>query len=182
VFLGAAYFGGEDNRDVNFWQYVRSFFPYYQADASVSFNRLFSNWEYSEFLDATDLTNCWIARGGVSAQVTESIEVMLTASYFQTLETFDAPWHFFVLGQRFIPLQGLPFLTNENDNDLGWEVALSATYNYTEDLSFNAGWSHLFVGNGLEEGNFNNANGLGFNGGTGDDDADYLWIETQIKF
>ena len=61
-------------------------------------------------------------------------------------------------------------------------MGLYATYSYSEDLCFKAGWAHLFVGDGLADGNYNSANGLGFNGGVDDDDADYLFVETQISF
>ena len=88
VYLGGAYFDGEDNRDINFIDYIN---PFDRPEASVSFNRLFSNWEYSEFLDATDLSNAYVLRAGVSANPTESVEVLLAVSYFETLEAFDAP-------------------------------------------------------------------------------------------
>ena len=56
------------------------------------------------------------------------------------------------------------------------------TYHYSEDLSFQAGWAHLFVGDGLEDGQFSFGNGLLFNGGSGDDDSDYVFIETKLCF
>lgn len=39
-----------------------------------------------------------------------------------------------------------------------------------------------FTGDGLAEGSFNDLNGLLFNGGTDDDDADYLYFETTLRF
>lgn len=189
VFLGFAYLGGEDERDITFWDWVMFLYnPFYSPNASVSFNRLFSNWEYSEFLDATELSNVWIARGGVSASPTEKVELTLLASYFEAIDEFDVPPHFFLLGRRFliapfVPFMGLaPWWTRSNDSDLGWELELIAKYNYTEDLSFEAGWAHLFAGDGLGDGNFVNSNGLAFNGGRDDDDADYLYFETKICF
>jgi len=179
VFLGGAYFGGEDNRDVNFWQWIN---PFDRPNGSASFNRLFSNWEYSEFLDATDLSNAWIGRGGVSFSPTETVDVLLTVSYFQTDEPFDAPVYF-KLGRYRVPIApALSFWTRENDDSLGWETGLYVTYNYSEDLSFQVGWAHLFTGDGLKEGNFSNGNGLLFNGGSSDDDADYLYFQTKISF
>jgi hypothetical protein len=56
------------------------------------------------------------------------------------------------------------------------------TYNYSEDLYFSVGWDHLFVGDGLEEGNFIGGNGLDFAGGSDGDDVDYLYFETGIFF
>ncbi len=179
VFVGGAYFGGEDNRDLSFWDWIN---PFDRPQASVSFNRLFSNWEYSEFLANTELSNVWLVRGGVNAMPTESIELTLIVTYFETLEEFDAPAHF-TLGRYRVPIMpAWSFWTDGNDNDLGIEVGLYATYHYTEDLTFEAGWAHLFVGDGLDDGNFSAFNGLGFNGGTNDDDSDYLYVETRIAF
>jgi hypothetical protein len=183
VYLGGAYFGGEDQRDISWAQWR---FPYltglYKADASVSFNRMFSNWEYSEFLDGTDLSNAYVIRGGVSAMPTESVELLLAVSYFSSLEEFDAP-RYITLGNWKVPLfPNRSYWTQESDAELGWEVGLYATYNYTEDLVFEVGYAHLFLGDGLEDGNFSNGNGLWFNGGTGDEDADYVYFETRLSF
>ncbi len=180
IFLGGAYFGGEDNRDLTFFQWLN---PFYKPSASVSFNRLFSNWQYSPFFDADGaLSNVWLAKGGVSIKPMETVEVALMATYFQAIEAFDAPLHV-KLGRYRVPI--LPFLsfaTSENDKDLGWEVDLSAKYKYSEDLSFKVGYSHLFSGKGLTDGAYVTNNGLAFSGGTGDDDADYVYVETKLAF
>jgi hypothetical protein len=179
VYLGGAYFGGEDNRDLNLFQFLN---PFYRPEASVSFNRLFSNWEYSEFITNTDLSNAWVIRGGVSAMPTESLELLLTVSYFVADEAFESP-HYVNIGGFKVPVApGNSWLSSENDDDLGWEVGLYATYHYTEDLTFELGWAHFFVGDGAEEGNFSANNGLGFIGGRGDDDADYLYLESRLAF
>jgi hypothetical protein len=179
VYIGGAYFGGEDNRDISFLDYIN---PFYRPDASVSFNRLFSNWEYSEFIENTDLSNAYIIRGGVSANPTESLEVLLSVSYYETLEAFDSPRYFTVGGFKLPLAPALSFWTQESDNYLGTEAELILTYHYSEDLSFEMGWAHLFVGDGLSDGNFSAGNGLAFNGGTGDDDADYVYFETKLCF
>ena len=70
----------------------------------------------------------------------------------------------------------------QNDRDLGIETELTATYHYSEDLVFEAGWAHLFVDDGATDGTYVLFNGLGFSGGTSDDDADYLYLETRIQF
>jgi hypothetical protein len=179
VYIGGAYFGGEDNRDLSFFEWLN---PFDMPEASVSFNRLFSNWEYTEFFENTDLSNAWVARAGVSASPVESVDLLLAVSYFQSLENFDAP-RYMKIGNFRVPLNPTwSFWTEENDDYIGTEVGLYATYHYSEDLTFNAGWAHLFVGEGLEEGNFNAANGLLFTGGTGSDDADYLFLESILRF
>ena len=104
VFIGGAYFDGEDNRDISFVDWVAAqVWPWYDPDASISFNRLFSNWEYSEFLANTDLSNCWLIRGGVEAMPTEKLELLLSLAYYSAVDEFEAPPHFTLLGRR-IPL------------------------------------------------------------------------------
>lgn len=180
VYLGFSYFGGEDNRDISFWDWIN---PFDSADSSVSFNRLFSSVEYSQFLDTNaDLSNFWVIRGGVKANPTESTEVLLSLSYFESAEQFSAPRHFNI-GKFRVPIApSLSFWDQENSSDLGWELGLTGTYHYSEDLKFQAGYSHLFVGDGLSEGNYNKFNGLVFDGGRDDNDADYLFFETSLAF
>lgn len=182
VYLGGAYFSGEDNRDVSFWEWL---FPFDRAEASVSFNRLFSNTVYSPILDEIGaLSNFWTLRGGVELTPTEKIELALNVAYYASVEQFDQPvprpWYWkdyiFVLSHPF------SFWTSESDSELGWETTLTATYHYSEDLTFEAGWSHLFTADGLTDGNYVDLNGLSFSGGTSDEDADYLYWEGRLSF
>jgi len=182
VYLGAAYFGGEDNRDVSFWKWLC---PLSRPEASVSFNRLFSNKVYSPILDEVSaLSNAWSVRGGVEAAPTESLVLKLNVACYEAVEAFDQPiprpvyWHdyIFTLNHPF------SFLTTHGDKDLGWEADLIVTYSYSKDLTFEAGWSHLFTGDGLTEGNYVDLNGLTYSGGTSDEDADYFYWETSLSF
>jgi len=182
VFVGGAYFGGDDNRDLTFWQWLN---PFDQTGASVSFNRMFSNWEYSQFIDLEgDMSNVWLARVGVEVQPTETIESSLSVTYMAALEEFDSPWYGTFLGARFFcPVSvAFPWLNSQNDNELGWEVQTEHTYHYSEDLSFTLGAAYLFAGDGLSEGQFVSGNGLFFNGGRDNDDPWYVWGETKIAF
>jgi hypothetical protein len=180
VFLGGAWFTGEDERDLTFWEWLN---PFNRPEASISFNRLFSNWEYSQFLDIFgDMSNFWTARLGFKAAPTESVDVLLKGSYFQVDESFDAPRHVRIGRYRVPVAPNLSFWTEENDDSVGIEAELSAVYRYSEDLSVEAGWAHLFLDDGLEDGNFTARNGLVFNGGSSDDDADYVWVETRLTF
>jgi len=180
VFLGGAYFSGEDNRGTNFWDWLS---PFDRPKASVSFNRLFSNVEYSQFLDLFgDLSDFWEAKLGVSVMPTENVTVMLKGTYLQSNSEFNVP-RYVHLGRYRVPiLPNWSFWTTSGSDDLGIEAELSATYNYTQDLSFKTGWAHLFVGDGLEDGTFNIRNGLLFTGGTDNKDADYVYLETKIQF
>lgn len=172
VYLAFAWLEGEDNRDITARDRAASVInPFYTRDASVSFNRLFSNWSYSSVLDGTDLSNALIFHTGVNMLPTEKIEIAFDLGYYLADETFDRPQFFL-----------FPFWTKDTSNQLGFETDLSMTYNYSEDLYFSVGWDHLFVGQGLEDGNFNGGNGLDFNGGSDSDDVDYLYFETGIFF
>jgi hypothetical protein len=189
VYLGVAFFEGEDERDDSFGDFIRSLFPFSETDSSVSFNRLFSDWEYSEFLSNTDLSNALIIRGGVSADLTESVEVSLALSYFQADEATTT--NGFLLG-----FPAPAFFGEDSDDDLGVEVGLYLTYQYSEDLSFDFGYAHFFADDGVDNnnrflssligpivgGNFVGNNGNTRVGGYNDDDADYVFIETKISF
>jgi len=179
VYLGGEYYGGEDNRDRSLLEMLN---PFDAPDASVSFNRLFTSWEADWFLDTNNLSNVWILKAGVSANPTEKIEAGLDVYYFETVDTFRSP----VLG-RFgasrMPVYALtPWGGKESDPTLGTETVLWMTYAYSDDLLFEAGWAHFFTGDGLEDGNFVDQNGLGFFGGLDNDDGDYFYMGSTITF
>ncbi|MCH8204472.1 MAG: alginate export family protein, partial [Candidatus Hydrogenedentes bacterium] len=116
---------------------------YYSGDdKDAPFNRLFSDHEDSEFLGNTELSNYWMIGGGASAQVTEEIEVSGVVSYFQIDEDFGAA-----------------------DDDVGLELGLYSTYNYSEDLYFEAGYAHFFTGDAI---------------GNPGDDLNYFYLETGL--
>lgn len=144
VFLNGAYYSGDDD----------------DFDDHFGFNRLFSDHEYSEFIDSTDLMNFWMIGGGVSAQVTEAIGLTGVVNWFNSVEDFDT-----------------------DENDLGFEVAVYAKYDYSEDLYFQAGYAHYFAGDATEDGTATNAWGFSGLGGIGEsDDLDYVFLETGISF
>jgi hypothetical protein len=176
VFVGYSYYSGEDNRDMNFWEWMGyAACPWVKPKASTSFNRLMSNTAYDEFIDWTDFTNGSIQRAGVSVNPTDKLNVLVTAFHFDSNNAFRMPspnWAFNPFG----------FSTRKGSQDLGWETAIYVTYKYTEDLEFGTGWAHLFTGEGLRDGNYNNGNGLIFNGGTDRNDADYLFVDAKLTF
>ncbi len=180
LFAGFRYFGGEDNRDISFWDWVN---PFHKPKASVSFNRLFSNQIASGFMDLNnDLSNAWLGQVGVEGAITEKLMGRFCVMYFEALETFDAPVHF-TLGKTRVPVApGLSWWTEGNDKDLGLETYLFMEYHYTPDLIFEFGWSHMFVGDGLKEGSYVRWNGNLFAGGTDDDDVDYVYSGCKIYF
>lgn len=179
VFVGGAYLGGEDRRKIGFVDWMN---PFYRPRASVSFNRLFSNWGYGEFVDFSDMVNTWVACGGLSVQPVESVSLSLLWTYSEALDAFEAPVHFRIGRYRVPVAPMLSWWTTPNPRALGWELEAIAEYAYSESLSFEAGYARLFVGEGLARGHFNVGNGLWFTGGSRADDADYAYIETRLQF
>ena len=183
IYLGAAFFEGEDNREDSFGDFLRSLLPFAEDDASISFNRLFSDWEYSEFLSNTDLSNALVIRGGLEAQLSESVHGLLALSYFQVDEESTTNG-----------ILGIPFFGSDSDDELGWEIGLYLDYAYSEDLTFSFGYAHFFADDGVGAndnlfllpdvvgGNFFATGGLTNPVGINDDDADYLFFETSISF
>ena len=167
VYLGAAFFEGGDQGQNN------GFFGN-NNNNDLSFNRLFSNWEYSEFLENGELSNSIIYRAGVSAMPTEKISLLLAATYFQADEETDLGFNGFGIFDWF---------NNDGDDNEGIEVGLYGDYQYSEDLVFRAGYAHFFGDDGLEDGNFILNNGLAAmlddnDGG----EYNYLFWEAEISF
>jgi hypothetical protein len=55
-------------------------------------------------------------------------------------------------------------------------------YRYSEDLSFRLIFEHLAAGDGFNHGSFLYQNGLLFSGGRGEEDANYVELETKLTF
>jgi hypothetical protein len=175
IFAGMAYLqGGDQGEDVNsLWDLV------WNDDDSdeLSFNRLFSNWEYSEFLENTDLSNAFVYRLGLSVMPTESLSLTLAAAYFVTDEApADTNFWWDFLG----------LFDDTHDDTLGIEAGLYADYAYSEDLAFRAGFAHFFGDDAVGDHNFVVGNGLlpflGADNEGDDGDYNYLFIETEISF
>ena len=161
VYIGGAWFQGEDNRGGGLFG---------RREASVSFNRLFSTWPYFEWYANRQLSNILFARTGVSVSPMDKVDLLLSLVYAETDEAFEAP------------IGPLGIFTKETDDYIGTEVRIYATYHYSEDLDFQVRWAHLFTGDGLTGGQFVAANGLGFSGGSGNDDVDYLEFSMKLTF
>lgn len=149
VYAGFAYFEGGDGDD-------------------LAFNRLFSNWEYSEFVENTELSNAFVYRLGASIMPTECVKLALAATYIDADEVDEGGWWFW---------------SWEDDSEVGLELGLYADYQYSEDLVFRAGYAHFFGDDGLEDGADIALNGLGeMFADDDDDDFNYLFIETELSF
>ena len=152
IFARFAYLGGGEPDDAR-----------WSNDRTLPFNRLFSNIQYSEFLDDFtfnngQMSNVFVYSLGIQALLTEALEMKLVGSYLQVdQEVWNA------------------------DDDLGWEVGLYGEYYYSEDLVVRAGYAHFFGGDGLAFAPIV-WNGLQSWAGGVDDDYDYLFLETEIAF
>jgi hypothetical protein len=170
VYVGGAFYEGEDNRDFRFGD--RFFGGIWGTRSSVSFNRLFSSRGYGLLLGInSELSNLWLLRAGVNVKPTDKISGGFRVSYLEVDEPFETPV--------------IPFFapwTRENDSSLGWLTFLWAKYQYSPDLSVAVIWEHLFPGDGMREGQFFARNGLELVAGTDDEDADYLHFDINIKF
>lgn len=161
IYLGAAFFEGPEYDDG-----LLGLFP--GGQDTLGFNRMFSNWEYTEFWANTEESNLIIYRAGVSFLPTETVSLAILASYFEADETIDA---INILG--FGP---------DSDDDIGWELGIYADYQYSEDLVFRAGYAHFFVGEGVADSQPILFNALGFLTADDDEDYDYIFVETEISF
>ena len=147
VFIGYAYFGGWDDDGSNL---------------EVGFQRLYSDWEYSEFLEFLgdgQMSNVNILRAGVSANVSEKVALAAVVSMFE-VEDDEVPL--------------IIFPTAPGEDEIGTEVGLYMTYQYSEDVTVEVGAATLLLGDSVEE----------FFELRGEDDEDptYLFAEINLSF
>lgn len=176
-----SYFQGHDNRDITFWDWIN---PFYKPEASLSFNRLFSQINHMQTVNDTGgvVSNFAQAGVGIEAKPMEKISLHFHVAKDWIVAPFDPPVTF-RLGRFRIPIApALSFWTEEGSKDLGWEIFASIRYDYSEDLYFLLSYNYLFVGKGLSRGAFIQWNGTDFAGGTDDDDASYLCLMSSLKF
>jgi len=157
LFARFAYFGGGDT------DYLKN----YTNDRDLPFNRLFSNWEYTEFFANTDESNLIYYALGMDVAPTEALSFQLVCGYFQVDER--------------VPTIGWWLGADDSEKTLGLEVGLYGNYQYSEDLVIRAGYAHFFGQGGLEQ-NYFIFNGLAPLGGDENDDYDYLFLETELSF
>jgi Alginate export len=180
VFLKGAYFEGEDNRDPSFWDWVN---PFDRPQASISFNRVFSETNYAPTLNDNGwMTNFTSLGGGVITHPADKVMVKLEVRKLWANETFEWP-AYFSLGRYRVPIApNWSFWTEDGSDDLGTEASLVVKYDYSDDLAVILYWSHLFSGDGVQDGSYIYFNGNGFMGGTDDEDSDYVFLWFILKF
>ena len=177
--LHAVYYGSDDNRDLSFADWIN---PFDQPEASVAFNRLFSGQRHEPFLDSGSLSNIWIISASAQLPVTDKLSLSTDVQYLQAINPFNPPAHIHLGCYRLPIAPALSFWTDSGEDDMGVEWSLSMDYAYSPDLLFQAGWTHYFVGEALEDGVFIENNGTVMLGGSGNADADMLWFQTTVSF
>ena len=169
--------------DVQYTPEAHFEYAHFSGDSDITddeyeqFSRLGSDVHYGKINLGGDLdeqmTNVNIFRLGGSIQPTEKLTLYGDVLWF-ILDEDQAPFgapisdgggH--VIGRRL----------NDSEDDLGTEVDLWATFQYSEDLLLSAGWSHFFVGDAAQSA-FSSTGNLF----AADDDLDYLWWEAQLLF
>lgn len=180
LYVQGVWFDGQDNRDISFWDWLN---PFYRPQASVSFNRLFSDKNYMPTInDNSWISNIIQASAGVEVQPTEKLRFHVHVAKNWVDEPFNPPKSIHVFGNRVYVAPLLSFWTDKGSDDLGWEVAAWARYTYSQDLWFLLYGNYLWTDDGLTDGSFIHYYGTQFSGGTSDSNAGYLFWMAVLKF
>ncbi len=180
VYMLGVCFQGDDNRSISFSDWLN---PFYEPEASHSFNRLFSDKNYLPTVNDNGwMSNFWQVQLGFELKPTDKILLHVHGAYDGIVSPFDPPKSFNVFGRRFYAAPSLSFWTDEGESDIGWEIAAFIRYNYSKDLWFQLYGNYLFMGDGLAKGSYIQANGTEFAGGTDNDNAGYIFWMTVLKF
>ena len=179
-FVMGVYFGGEDNRDLSLWEWAN---PFHRPQASVSFNRLFSDVNYMPVVNDNGwLSNVYQLTAGIEAQPTEKIRVHFHVARDWIDEPFNAPKSVSIGDYRIPIAPALSFWTDKGSDDIGWEAAMWVKYNYSDDLWFLLYGNYLWLDDGLTDGAFIQFNGTDFCGGSASDDGYYVFWMAVLKF
>jgi hypothetical protein len=130
-------------------------------DEDYGFQRLFSDWEYSEFLGDGDVSNVNILRLGVSANVSEKISLTAVVSDFE-IDDEDGTDDYAV------------HTHSDEGDELGTEIGLYATYQYSEDVAVEVGYATLLLGDTVED--------TLEDDGDEDEDPSYVYAEISVSF
>ena len=177
VFARFAYIGGgSPNRSC------------WNNNATLPFNRLFSNVRYSELLDIQQqMSNVLFYSLGVQAMPTEALELKLAVSYFHADNRDRSLDRRGWWGSR--RGRGWWGRRTRSRSGIGWEAGIEADYHYSEDLVIRAGYSHFFSSSSGPQ-NFIATNGLArfsprLNRWLVRDTSSnyhYLFVETEVSF
>jgi hypothetical protein len=180
LFVQGVVFSGEDKRDISFWDWMN---PFYRPEASVSFNRLFTEKNYM----ATVNDNSWVSNfmqlsAGIEVQPTEKLRIHVHLAKDWVYAPFNHPKSIKFGGKRMFVAPNLSFWTDSASRDLGWELTSIVRYNYSPDLWFMLYGNYLWSGEALTRGSFIHFYGTEFSGGSGNSDVGYLFWMACLKF
>jgi hypothetical protein len=180
LFVGGVHFGGDDNRDVSFLDWLN---PFDKPRASTSFNRLFSDLNYAPALeDNGEMSNFDQVRVGFNINPTEKLSVMVRGQKLWAASTFAWPVHW-RFGRYIFPIApAFSFWDEESSNDLGYHIDTIVKYAFSANLTIFGYYGHLFAGDGVLDGNYTLGFGNQYIGGTAKEDADYMFWWVIMKF
>ena len=179
-YVMGVFFQGHDNRDISFSQWLN---PFSRSHASVSFNRMFSETNYTPTIgDNGSLSNFWQAAIGVDFAPLDKVTMRIQAAYDGIVDPFSPPVTRRIFGHSFPVAPFLSFWTQSGSDELGWDFATRIKYQYSPDLYFLLYMNYLVVGDGLAHGAFVHANGTDFSGGSDNDNAGYMFLMSCLKF
>lgn len=180
VYAGFQYYGGEDNRDVTFFDWLN---PFARPVASVSFNRLFSNHYLEDIMDDNTMSNAWSANLGLQLELTESLSLDIYGTYSRLVEPFSNPWNFNFFNRYYSLVGPFTFLTSQNSRDLGYQISTELEYQYSDDLTFALFYCHMITGDAYKEFvNYSLGNGLFNIGGRDNDSVNLVVVSASLKF
>jgi hypothetical protein len=168
LFVRGVCFEGHDNRDISFTEWLN---PFYRGHASVSFNRMFSDTNYMPVLnDNGSMSNFAQFSAGVEFKPWEPFSVHVHYAHDWVVAPFDPPRN---------PV--FSFMTRKGSNNLADEIAMILRYEYSKDLSFMLYTNYTFTDKALTDGSFSQYNGTDFTGGSGHDNAFYIFWMAVLK-
>jgi hypothetical protein len=106
------------------------------------------------------MSNVLILRAGVSANATEKIGVSAVISTFELDEELAVAGNY-----------NNVTAISANDDDLGTEIGLYATYQYSEDVALEVGAAQFLNGDAIDDGNTPN-----------EEDPTYVYAEISLSF
>lgn len=128
------------------------------------------------------MSNFWQAYISAEFSVSEKVTAGISWNYYQAVEAFDRPVTF-SLGRYEVPVApNLSFWTREGSKDMGHQLTLGLVYQYSNDVSVEAGWTHYFVGEGINDGVFVGNNALSLVEGESAEDADVISLYVTVDF
>lgn len=137
---------------------------------SNTFQNLYpTNHKFYGYMDRFSWQNLHHVGMGVTAKPTDKLKVKLDYHLFW-LDTTDDPWRF--AGQGAVGGAGRygRALAGDPDNFVGSEMDLTLWYSFTKWFKVQAGYSHFFASNYIDD------------TGAASDDADFAYVQTVFNF